>query len=158
MHHVRLCAIALAVALAAPLSQARAQDTTDMAAAVIDAMNVERASHGLAPLRVEPKLSAAASNRIVDMFDGHYFAHTSPTGLEPWKWVEQEGYDYREFGENLALGYPSAESVVDGWMHSPLHRANVLNTRFQEVGVAIAEGSPARPYHGPTVVAIYGLR
>jgi len=148
-----LTAIAVALALAAPVSAQKATVET-----VIDAMNAERASHGVAPLHIDPKLSAAAADRIADMFDGHYFSHFSPTGVQPWDWVEQEGYDYREVGENLALGYPTAPEIVDGWMHSPAHRANVLGGQFDEVGVAVAEGSPTRPYHGPTVVAIYGKR
>jgi len=152
-HH--FAAIAVALALVAP---APALQTDDMATAVIDAMNAERAAYGVAPLHADPKLSAAAADRIADMFDAHYFSHNSPTGVQPWDWVEQEGYDYREVGENLALGYPTAPEIVDGWMHSSGHRANVLGAQFAEVGVAIAEGSPTHPYHGPTVVAIYGRR
>jgi uncharacterized protein YkwD len=150
-----LVALAIALALAAP---AYALDSNDMATAVVDAMNAERATHGLAPLHIDPKLVAAASDRLSDMFDGHYFAHRSPTGLQPWQWVEQEGYSYHDAGENLAVGYPSASSIVDGWMHSPGHRANVLGGQYVDVGVAVAPGSPTHDFIGPTVVAIYGSR
>ena len=129
-----------------------------MAQAVVDVMNMERAQYGLARLRVNPKLSAAAVDRINDMFRQRYFDHVSPDGLEPWTWVERRGYRYREIGENLAVGYRSADAVVDGWMHSPGHRANVLGRGYDEVGVAIAPGSPRRGYGGPTVVALYGER
>jgi uncharacterized protein YkwD len=126
--------------------------------AVIDAMNRERSAHGLPPLDINFRLEAAADDRIADMFDKHYFSHMSPDGIQPWNWVDQRGYDYRKVGENLALGYTSAESVVDGWMHSPGHRANVLGAHFREVGVSVSQASPTNGYRGPTVVAIYGER
>ncbi len=129
---------------------------TDLEKAVVEEMNRQRATFGLAPLRINSRLEAAADDRITDMFDKQYFSHISPDGVQPWTWVEQHGYDYREFGENLAVGYPSADSVVDGWMHSPGHRANVLSRTFDEVGVAVAQESPTRGFRGPTIVAIYG--
>jgi uncharacterized protein YkwD len=131
---------------------------TGFESAVVQEMNRQRAAFGLAPLRINSRLEAAADDRITDMFDKHYFSHTSPDGIQPWNWVEQHGYDYREVGENLAVGYPSAESVVDGWMHSPGHRANVLSSKFDEVGVAVAPESPTRGFRGPTIVALYGER
>jgi len=161
MHFQRVTAFAMAVALAAPLSafhETRNPARTGIAAAVIAEMNRERATHGLKPLRINDTLSAAAVDRIDDMFGKHYFAHVSPDGVQPWKWVQRRGYNYREIGENLAVGYPNAFSVVDGWMHSPGHRANVLGTHFAEVGVAVAPGSPERGFRGPTVVALYGER
>ena len=128
-----------------------------MAEAVVDQMNRERASHGLPPLRINDTLSAAALDRIDDMFAKHYFSHVSPDGLEPWTWADKRGYDYRQMGENLAVGYPTAESIVDGWMHSPGHRKNVLNSAFEEVGVAVVPASPEKRFIGPTVVALYGV-
>ncbi len=193
MHHERLRAVVVALAVAAPLSlfaqtkpdmgalaadleralgadhveingrPAKASATverpaTTFEADVIRAMNRERAARGLAPLGINPRLAAAADDRIADMFDKHYFSHVSPDGIQPWNWVDQRGYDYRQVGENLALGYQSADSVVDGWMHSAGHRANVLGSHFRDVGVAVAEASPTTGYRGPTVVAIYGER
>lgn len=124
----------------------------------VDAMNRERLARGEKPLRLNAQLCAAANDRVRDMFAQHYFEHIAPDGTEPFVWVEREGYDYTEIGENLAVGYRGAESVVDGWMHSPGHRANILNKEFDEVGVAVAPGSPAARYHGPLVVAMYGVR
>ncbi len=141
-----------------PLEQPEARPVSTFEEAVIHAMNRERAVYGLEPLRINSRLSLAAGDRINDLFAKHYFDHISPDGTEPWTWVEKRGYDYREIGENLAVGYPSASAVVSGWMHSPGHRANVLGRDFDEVGVAIAAGSPTRGYHGPTVVALYGER
>ena len=191
MHFQRLTALAVTVALAAPMPLF-AQKRTDMDAlaadleralgrghvringrtveapparsastfeeAVVEAMNRERVANGLGPLKINPRLSLAADDRITDMFAKHYFNHVSPDGLKPWTWAEKRGYNYREIGENLAVGYPTADNVVDGWMHSPGHRANILGHSFEEVGVAIAAGSPERGFAGPTVVALYGER
>lgn len=126
--------------------------------AIVDAMNRQRIAHGLAPLEVNVRLEAAADDRIADMLDKRYFSHVSPDGVQPWNRVDQRGYAYQRVGENLALGYRSADSVVDGWMRSPAHRANVLGARFREVGVAASQASPTDGYRGPTVVAIYGER
>ncbi len=194
MHHQRLTALAVTLALAAPASLFAQTKKPDMAAlaadlervlgrehvevtgrrvadvpepdrpatgfeeAVVEAMNRQRAASGLAPLRINARLEAAADDRITDMFDRNYFGHVSPDGTPPWKCVEQRGYDYREVGENIAVGYPNADAVVDGWMHSPGHRANVLSRNFDEVGVAIAPESPTRGFRGPTIVALYGER
>jgi uncharacterized protein YkwD len=195
MHHQRLTALAVVLALAAPAPLfAQTTKKTDMAAlaadlqrvlgpnhvevsgrrvadvpepdrpatgfesAVVEAMNRQRAAFGLAPLRINSRLEAAADDRITDMFGKNYFGHVSPEGIQPWNWVEQRGYDYREVGENLAVGYPSADAVVNGWMHSPGHRANVLSRKFDEVGVSIASESPTRRFRGPTIVALYGER
>jgi uncharacterized protein YkwD len=152
-----MTALAIAFALAAPLF-AVDDSNPAMASAVIEQMNRERATHGLKPLRVNGELCAAALDRIDDMFAKHYFSHVSPDGIQPWEWVDKRGYDYRAMGENLAVGYSTAESVVDGWMHSPKHRENVLMPAFDEVGVAVVPASPQRPFHGPTVVALYGER
>jgi uncharacterized protein YkwD len=139
-------------------SAAADRPTSSFESAIVNAMNRERAAHGLTPLGVNSRLEAAADDRIADMFDKHYFSHVSPDGIQPWSWVDQRGYDYREVGENLALGYPSADSIVDGWMHSPGHRANILGAHFREVGVAVSQASPTNGYRGPTVVALYGER
>jgi uncharacterized protein YkwD len=125
--------------------------------AVVAAMNRERVAHGLRPLRLNDQLTLAAKDRTRDMLAKRYFDHVSPDGISPFKWAERRGYDYREIGENLALGYASAAAVVDGWMHSPGHRANILGAGFDDVGIAVAE-SPVRGYGAPLVVALYGTR
>lgn len=124
----------------------------------VDAMNRERVARGEKPLRLNRQLCNAANDRVRDMFEKHYFAHDAPDGTDPFTWVDREGYVYTEVGENLAVGYVTANDTVDGWMHSPGHRANILNNAYEEVGVAVAAESPARPFHGPLVVAMYGVR
>jgi uncharacterized protein YkwD len=125
--------------------------------ALIVSMNRERAAHGLGPLRLNVQLALAAEDRANDMLAKHYFAHVAPDGRQPWFWVDKRGYAYTEVGENLAVGY-LGQSIVDGWMHSPEHRENVLKPEFDEVGIAIVAQSPARMYRGPLVVALYGTR
>lgn len=125
--------------------------------AILAAMNLERASRGLRPLRINERLSLAAGDRVRDMFAKGYFDHVSPDGVQPFVWASQRGYRYSLIGENLAVGYRGA-AVVDGWMRSPGHRENVLMRDFDEVGIAIADGSPRRGYKGPLVVAMYGTR
>ena len=128
------------------------------ATAIVEAMNRERAGYGLPPLRLNESLSLAAQDRITDMFDQRYFAHVAPDGTQPFVWLARHGYSYRRAGENLAVGYGTAGRVVGGWMSSPGHRANILGSGFDEVGIAIAPGAPLRGYAGPTIVAIYASR
>ena len=129
--------------------------SSSAADAIVAAMNRERTSRGLRPLRLNERLSLAANDRIGDMFAKNYFAHVSPDGVQPFVWAQQRGYRYRLIGENLAVGYRGT-AVVDGWMRSPGHRENILQRGFEEVGIAIADGAPQRGYRGPTVVAMYG--
>ena len=128
------------------------------AESLLDAMNRERESRGLLPLRLNTRLSLAAEDRIDDMFAKRYFDHVAPDGLQPFVWASKRGYDYRTIGENLAVGYRSSAMTVDGWMHSAGHRKNILGPRFDEIGIAIALDSPTRRYAGPTVVALYASR
>ena len=123
--------------------------------AILAQMNHERIERGLRPLHLNLELALAANDRVKDMMAKHYFSHVSPAGVQPWYWVEQRGYDYREVGENLAIGYRGAD-IVDGWMHSPDHRANILMPAFDEVGIAVSNASPLRGYGAPLVVALYG--
>jgi len=158
----KIVSLAAALAIAAPLF---AFDATKPAVrrglcaeSLIEAMNRERAAAGLRPLHLNAALSAAADDRMRDMFTKHYFEHVSPDGIDPFTWAERHGYDYRAIGENLAVGYRTAGDIVDGWMHSEGHRENVMGSTYDDVGIAIADGAPRRPFGGPTVVALYGSR
>ena len=128
------------------------------AQALVDSMNLQRAPYGLGPLRLNDRLSLAASDRVDDMLRKRYFNHVSPDGINPFTWVAKRGYRYSIIGENLAVGYPSAERVVTGWMSSPGHRANILQRSFDEIGIAFDPSAPMSQYSGPLVVAMYGAR
>jgi len=125
------------------------------ATAILDEMNRERARRGLTPLRFDSRLNAAAADRAADMFSRGYFDHVSPDGRSPFLAVQARGYRYATVGENLAVGYRTPQSVVSGWMRSPGHRENILGKAYDEVGLALVDGSPVRGYGGPTVVAFY---
>jgi uncharacterized YkwD family protein len=98
-------------------------------------VNIERQKAGLSPLSVSNKLSDVARLKSKDMADNRYFSHTSPTYGSPFDMMKQFGISYRTAGENIAKGYLSAESVVNGWMNSSGHRANILNPSFGTIGV-----------------------
>jgi uncharacterized protein YkwD len=122
--------------------------------AVLGLMNGARVHHGLPPLRLNAKLSQAATDRSRDMLDKGYFDHISPDGSKPFVWIDRRGYRYRTAGENLALGYPTVEHLISAWLESPAHRANLLGN-FEEVGLAIVSASPVERSQGPLVVALY---
>lgn len=129
------------------------------AAAVLAEMNAYRASQGLRPLALDPRLVQAASDRATDMFARHYFNHVSPDGAQPFDAALRRGYDYVKIGENLAAGQRSAREVVADWMQSPGHRANVLEPSFADCGIAIVAGRPdVAGARGYTFVALYGRR
>jgi hypothetical protein len=107
---------------------------------VIELTNRARAAKGLGTLSENAKLSQAASDKARDMIKNDYFAHTSPSGRDPWYWMKKEGYEYKAAGENLAINFTSAKEEQSAWMNSKTHRANILNADYKEIGVAVVEG------------------
>jgi uncharacterized protein YkwD len=107
---------------------------------LVDLANEDRAEQGAGKLVMNEELVLAAQFKANDMAQKSYFAHTSPEGLTPWHWFGQAGYDYIYAGENLAVNFNRSEDVQRAWMNSPLHRANILNNRYKEIGIATAEG------------------
>lgn len=107
---------------------------------IVSLTNEARANQGLAALKTNAKLAAAAQAKAQDMLAKQYFAHTSPSGTTPWSWIRQAGYSYSVSGENLAIHYTTAEGAFAGWLASPSHRANIVNPKFTEIGVGVAEG------------------
>jgi uncharacterized protein YkwD len=102
--------------------------------------NQTRQSLGLQPLVENPKLVKAAELKAANMVQNNYFAHTSPTGITPWHWFMQAGYNYKFAGENLAVGFFDSEEVYNAWLNSPSHKANILNPNYKEVGTAVVGG------------------
>ena len=129
--------------------------TTVDATQLLAETNNARAQAGLAPLVVNESLNQAAALKAKDMIENNYWSHNSPTGVSPWKWLTDIGYEYRVAGENLAKNYPNAASTVDAWMESPSHRQNILNKEYSEVGFAVTEGS-INEQDTTLVVAYYG--
>ena len=104
--------------------------------------NLNRKENGnLSPLSENLKLDVSAEKKLEDMFINQYFEHTSPSGVTISNLGDQVGYEYILIGENLALGnFKDDKSLLDAWMASPGHRANILNTHYTEIGVAVGKG------------------
>ncbi|WP_246599356.1 CAP domain-containing protein [Clostridium lacusfryxellense] len=113
---------------------------------VVTLVNQERSKQGLAPLKENVKLSTVARTKSEDMAKNNYFSHTSPTYGSPFDMMKQFGITYSAAGENIAMGQPTAASVMDGWMNSPGHRANILSKDFTEIGVGIAKNANGSIY------------
>ncbi len=111
-------------------------------AGVISQTNIARSNNGALPaLNENTMLNAAAEAKLKDMFVKQYFEHISPSSIGPGDLVEKQGYDYILSGENLALGnFDGDNDLVTAWMNSPGHRANILNNKYQEIGVAVGKG------------------
>jgi len=108
---------------------------------IIDLTNKERAKLGLPLLRENKLLSEAARQKAADMFAFNYWAHVSPSGRSPWSFFADVGYKYQYAGENLARDFTDPDSVVQAWMNSPTHRENIVNPHYQEIGVAVVDGT-----------------
>lgn len=121
-------------------------DLSRTAAEVVDLTNRERARAGLRPLAVDPALSTAAQAYSTDMAARAFYSHTSPEGSQPWDRAAAAGSRMRMIGENIACGQRSPAEVVEGWMNSPGHRANILKRDFTHIGIGFAGGGPAGTY------------
>lgn len=109
---------------------------------VVRLVNEIRAGQGLRALNYDWELSRVARYKSQDMCDKSYFSHTSPTYGSPFAMMKSFGISYRTAGENIAKGYKTPAAVVDGWMNSSGHRANILNSSFTHIGVGyVADGS-----------------
>ena len=115
--------------------------TTITADQVIAQTNVRRSALGLPPLTTSTVLAQAAQLKAQDMFANQYWAHTSPQGKEPWDFIRTSGYNYQAAGENLARDFMSTPDMINAWMNSPSHRANIVNPRYQEIGIAVVNGT-----------------
>lgn len=103
--------------------------------------NNARNKNNLVSLKTTDKLNKAALNKANDIIKNQYFEHISPTGVGPADLVGAVGYEYIVVGENLALGnFSDDEELVFAWMQSPGHRANILNVKYTELGVAVVNG------------------
>jgi hypothetical protein len=109
-------------------------------AKVFSLTNAERQHHNLSPLTYNSKLEASATKKAQDMFTKNYWAHTAPDGTSPWSFFKEADYQYIVAGENLARDFYDTESMVEAWMNSETHRKNIVNSRYQEIGVGVVNG------------------
>lgn len=122
---------------------------------VVVQTNILRQTSGLTTLKESWVLDIAAAQKLQDMIQNQYFAHTSPLGVSPWHWIEVNKYNYSYAGENLAIGFLTAKDTVNGWANSPTHRANLLNSKYQEIGIAVAP-TQIQNSQGFLVVQLFG--
>ncbi|MEU6679536.1 CAP domain-containing protein [Streptomyces sp. NPDC046853] len=113
-------------------------------AAVLTLVNEERAKAGCSPVRADAALAALAGDFSADMAERDFFDHTDPDGATPWDRAEKAGISDLG-GENIARGQANAQSVMDAWMNSPGHRANILNCDYKTLGVG-AHFAPGGPW------------
>ena len=109
--------------------------SASVAQQVLALVNRERAANGLSALSLDDTLSRYAAIKSQDMHDNHYFSHTSPTYGSPFDMMKSFGITYNYAGENIAMGYSTAEAVVTAWMNSAGHRANILSANFTTMGI-----------------------
>lgn len=134
---------------------AYATNTTD--SGLLDATNKRRLENGLEPLKYNVALDQAAQTKAQDMSARNYWSHNTPDGKEPWIFFDQAEYKYYKAAENLAYGFDDSDSTLVGWMNSPSHRANVLDSELTEVGFGIINVENYQSKGQETiVVAMYG--
>lgn len=119
--------------------------------------NQRRSAAGVGQVQLDGKLSAAAAAKAADMFANQYWAHTSPSGRDPWSFITAAGYSYLFAGENLARDFGDSGGVVSAWMNSPTHRDNLLNSRYRDVGFAVVNGKYGN-HETTLVVQMFGTR
>ena len=111
---------------------------------IVKLTNTERTTRNLQPLMVNDKLMKAAQDYAELMATKQVLSHNI---VSLTKRLDRVGYQWSMAGENIAMGYSDADSVVKGWMHSPGHRSNILNKGYKDIGVGVAADKNGRKYH-----------
>ncbi|MEV7235337.1 CAP domain-containing protein [Streptomyces sp. NPDC051020] len=128
-------ASASASAAPAPTTTPASADT----ARVLALVNSERGKVGCSPLTVNAKLTKAAQEHSKDMADHRNMSHTGSDGSSPADRITRAGYTWSAYGENVAYGYSTPESVMNAWMTSPGHKRNILDCTYKEIGIGLAQ-------------------
>jgi uncharacterized protein YkwD len=115
--------------------------------------NTQRNNGKESPLQLNTLLTEAAQGKADDMVTRNYWSHNTPDGRTPWSFINAAGYQFAAAGENLAYGFESSDSIMNGWMNSAEHRVNVLDDVFTQVGFGIAK-SPNFQGHGPETIVV----
>jgi cell division septation protein DedD len=150
---------ALQAAVKHPFGKVLSYSTSMSIGGLLADTNAQRAANGVPSLSLNNKLNAAAQANADDMAARDYWSHYTPDGNPPWIWVSNQGYSYQKLGQNLATGFSDEQSTIDGWMASPPHRENMLDSAFSEVGFGYANVPDYTAAGGgpqTVVVAFYG--
>ncbi|KIF05585.1 SCP-like extracellular, partial [Streptomyces sp. RSD-27] len=132
--------VAAAPRPAAPKPPAAGEANPSAEAEVLALVNQERAQAGCVPVRANPPLAGLAAAFSKDMAARGFFDHTDPDGNTPWQRAQNAGISGLG-GENIARGQGDAKTVMESWMNSPGHRANILNCEFRTLGVGVYFGA-----------------
>lgn len=119
---------------------------TNQALEVLRLVNAERQKQGLKELALNHTLNGIATKKAEDMRDNNYFSHQSARYGSPFEMLQQFGVKYSSAGENIAAGQKTSQDVMNDWMNSSGHRANILNKEYTELGVGYVEGGTYGTY------------
>lgn len=122
-----------------PTAAPSAPAASGAVARVVQLVNTERGKAGCSPVKLNTTLTEAAQNHSEDMAASGTMSHTGSDGSDPGDRITRAGYAWTTYGENVAYGYSTPEQVMQGWMTSPGHKANILNCAFEEIGVGLAQ-------------------
>lgn len=109
--------------------------STAFTSEVLRLTNLFRQQNGLQPLTLNSQLTAAAQTHSQNMGNLDFFSHTGADGSSSGQRVSASGYRWSAVGENIAAGYATPDAVVNGWINSPGHRANILNANYRDIGI-----------------------
>lgn len=121
-------------------------NSTVQADEVLELVNQERSKQGLKALTLSGELTNVATIKAQDMADNGYFDHTSPNYGSPFEMMQHFGIQYRSAGENIAAGQKTAQEVMNSWMNSSGHRANILNSDYEQIGIGYVTGGKYGTY------------
>lgn len=150
---------ALKAAVHHPLGNVLSYSTSMSIGGLLSDTNAQRNANGVGSLSLNGQLNSAAQAKADDMAARNYWSHNTPEGNQPWVFVDAQGYSYQKLGENLATGFADEQSAINGWMASPPHRENLLDSAFSEVGFGYANNPNYTAAGGgpmTIVVAMYG--
>lgn len=130
-----------------PESTPEADASSSFEQQVFQLVNQERAKQGLSPLTWNEDLANVARAHSKDMNDRKFMDHTNPDGLSPFDRMKNYGIKYTRAAENIAAGQTTPQAVMNGWMNSSGHRANILNPNLTQIGVGYYKGNgPYKTY------------
>ncbi len=132
------------------LSEFGVHATSMSADRIIQLTNDERARRGLQRVNANAFLTSAAHAKANDMFDKQYWDHFGPDGESPWQFIKASGYSYIYAGENLGKGFTTSEGVHQAWMASPTHKENIISPNYNDIGIAIVNGT----LHGEDIILV----
>lgn len=108
---------------------------------IFELTNSSRNAESLNELNWSNELARAAQAKADDMVKNNYFAHIGPDGKQPWEWINKGGYYFLYMGENLAMDFSSAKIAHSAFQQSPTHWKNIMNPKYQDIGVGVAVGN-----------------